>query len=230
MATLPEGRKARVEYFEQHLPVWQDNAGAVGLTVAQLTSLSTFITAARTTLNAAEAARSTSKSATVAFYNAEEPMTDLGADLIKTIRAFAETTNNPNVYATAQIPPPAAPTPTPPPEQPDDLSGLIDPFGVITLAWKAVPKGPTSGVFFFVERKIGAGTWTPIGATQESTFADPAAGQQAAAATVAYRVQARRGAEASAWSDPLNVSFGGGQDGIAGFIGDEGGEGLAEAA
>ncbi len=222
MATLPDSRKGRVEFFEQHNPVWQANASEIGITAAQVTSLTTLTTAARAALNSADTARNASKAATVNFYNAEGTMTELGADLIKTIRAFAETSNDPQVYVSAQIPPPAAPTPVPPPEQPADLSGLIDPFGVITLTWAAQPKGPSSGVFFFVERKVGTGPWTPIGATQEDRFQDPAAGQQAATEVVAYRVQARRGADASAWSDTLNVNFGGGQDSIAGFIGDEG--------
>jgi hypothetical protein len=229
MATLPDSRKARVEFFEAHNPIWAANFAAIGLTTAQVTTITSLTGAARTALNAADTARNASKAATTTFYNNEGQMSELGGDLIKTIRAFAETTNNPNVYATAQIPPPAAPTPVPPPAQPSDLSGLIDPFGVITLKWVAQPKGPASGVFFFVERKVGTNPWTPIGATQEAEFQDPLAGQQAATQVVAYRVQARRGTDASAWSDPLNVNFSGGEDSIAGSIGSEGGD-MAEAA
>lgn len=220
MSTLPQSRKARIEYFEARLSKWDTNAAAIGLSAGQVASLDTLVSAARSALDAAEQARTASKDSTVQFYSAEDAMRDLGADLIKTIRAFAQTTNNPDVYALASIPPPAQPTPAPAPAQPADLSGMIDPFGVVGLAWQSVPKGPTSGIFFDVERRVGqTGAWTPLGATQEARFHDTGGAAQAASEIVQYRVRARRGESASPWSDPLAVSFTGTEGDVAGFVG-----------
>ena len=228
MPIVPESRLGQLEFYEAHVPVWTLNVAEIGLTAPQVTALSTLVTAARTAYDAQQPARNAAKAATQSFYDAVAAAHASGSDLIATIKTYASSTGSPAVYNAAQIPPPAPPTPAPPPAQPDDLSGTIDTFGVITLSWRATPKGPASGIFFDVERRTGSGTWTPMGATQETTFQDAAAGQQAATTNVAYRVRGRRGAELSAWSDPLDVSFGGGQDGIAGFVGGEGE--VAEAA
>lgn len=225
MPILPDSKLAQIEFFEAHIAVWTANAAAIGITVPNVTVLSSNTIAARTAYNAAQVARQASKAATTTFNNAHAPMRDLGGDLIAMIKAFAETTNNPAVYAVAQIPPPAPPQPAPPPAQPTDLAATLDTFGVLTLTWKSVPKGPTSGIFFFVERKVGTGAWTPLGGTQDASFIDPVG--LTVTNVIQYRVKARRGDESSAWSDQLAVDFTGGQDSIAGFVG---GDEVAEAA
>ncbi len=231
MPVVPESRLGQLEFYEAHLPVWEANAASIGLTAGQLTSFEPLIIAARTNYNAQQPARNAAKAATQAFYDSIDNAHEKGADLIATIKTYASSTGNPAVYTTAQIPPPAPPTPTPPPEQPDDLSGAIDTFGVITLKWRATPKGASTGVFFFVERKVGSlptATWTPLGATQDAQFQDAVGEAVIAGNVIQYRVQARRGADASAWSDQLAVDFTGGTDSIAGFVGGE--EPAAEAA
>jgi len=168
--------------------------------------LANLTNAARAAYNAMIAAQNASKNATQAWYDAQEAMSDKGADYIKTIKAYAATTGNPGVYTIAQIPPPRAPQPAPLPSQPTNLSGAISPQGVLTLAWGSDRSGPTSGIFFHVERKLGDnGPWTSLGATQELTYTDAAVTTYGAAAT--YQVQARRGDKFSPWSMPLVVDL-----------------------
>ena len=128
MAILPESRLGRVEFFEAHIAAWVAGAGAntIGLTAAQTTALNAKITAARTAYNAMIVAREASKAATQAFYNAEAALSDNGAALLATIKAFAETTANPNVYVLAQIPPPAQPSPAGAPTNPTDLGAFLE--------------------------------------------------------------------------------------------------------
>lgn len=219
MSELPRTRLGRLEYFEARGTLWTTNAVAIGLTPAQVTALKAAANANRNDFSAAEVARNASKAATTSFYNSGNTMFDLGRDLIKTIKAFAETTNNPSVYALANIDPPAPPTPVPAPEAPTDLAGTLDNFGVATLTWKAARSGPSSGIFFVVERqRAGEAAYATLGATSEKSFIDP--DPRAASGTVTYRVKAVRGGDASPWAQPIFFAIGGGSTavGMNGYV------------
>lgn len=206
MAVLPDSRLGQLEFFESHNSIWTSSSAGIGLTAAQMTTLVSLTTAARSTYQAMLAAQQASKNATQAWYDAQEAMSAKGADYIKTIKAFSATTNNPGVYTIAQIPPPKAPAPAPVPTQPTNLSGAISPQGVLTLSWGSDRSGPTSGIFFHVERKLGDnGPWTSLGATQELTYTDAAVTTYGTVVT--YQVQSRRGDKFSPWSMPLVVDL-----------------------
>jgi len=132
-------------------------------------------------------------------------MSSFGGDIIKTIRAFAETTGDPGVYTAAQIPPPAPPAPLGPPETPTDLSGVLTTDGQINLRWGGSRKGGTS---YTVERSVtGAnGPWTIIGTSEERAFVDTAL--PVGLDSVMYRVRAARSGGTSNWSAPLPFIFG----------------------
>lgn len=206
MAVLPDSRLGQLEWFESHNSIWSTNFAALNLSASQMTTLVSLTSAARATYNAMLAAQQASKNATQAWYDAQEAMSNKGADYIKAIKAFAATSGNPGVYTIAQIPPPKAPSPVPAPTQPSNLSGTISPQGVLTLSWGADRSGPTSGIFFHVERKLGDnGPWASLGATQELTYTDAAVTTYGTIAT--YQVQARRGDKFSPWSMPLVVDL-----------------------
>lgn len=232
MAVLPTSRLEQLEWFESHNGIWTLNSGALNLTSAQMVVLSNLTNAARVAYQAMLSAQQASKNATQAWYDAQEAMSDKGADYIKTIKAYAATTNNPGVYTIAQIPPPRAPQPAPTPSQPTNLSGAISPQGVLTLTWSSDRSGPSSGLFFHVERKLGDnGPWTSLGATQELTYTDAAITTYGMAVT--YQVQARRGDKASPWSMPLVVDLvnaGGGNAAVIATLGSDGNENAREAA
>ena len=86
--------------------------------------------------------------------------------VVRTIRAYAESADDPDaVYAIAQIPPPGKPTPKPPPAQPTDLTVLLDPTeGTVTLRWKARNPAGTSGTAYLIRRRLpGESEFTFIG-------------------------------------------------------------------
>lgn len=225
MGVLPNSRVGQLEWFEARINGWLDNAASIGLTTAQVTGLQTLINTARATFTASESARAASKSATMNFYNAMTAMRTPGRAYIAVIKAFAEATNNPAVYAIAQVEPPAPPTPVPAPDMPGDFSGSVGPTGFVTLTWSATPSGPTSGVFFLVSRKREGETgFTFVGGTPSLSFIDPAA--DVCAGAVMYQVRAQRGEQASEWTTPLSFDLGNGPglvgvDAVAGVVGPE---------
>ncbi len=215
MATLPPSKLAQIQFFETHIPIWQANFAAIGLTTGQVTTLTTLTTAARTAFDASEAAREASLAATTTLNNTHRGMRDFGGGLINTIRAFAETGNNPAVYATAQIPPPAAPSPAPPPDAPTNPLAALENNGSITIRWDVTQPAPGAGIYTAILRQLnGAGAFVPLGDTGEKQFNDPTVppGSQ----RVTYLLQTRRSGssgQSSPFSEPLTVFLGVPQDG-----------------
>jgi hypothetical protein len=234
-SVVPETLNDKISFFEQRLSLWAANSAQLGVQSSDVTQLATLVTQARALYNAAQSARNAAKSATVSQNVAVENMFDLGSDLVKTIKAKALTTNNPNIYALSQIPPPAAPSPVGTPATPTNLTGAIDASGLLTLAWRAERAGPTSGIVFQVSRKrYNESNFTLIGSTFDTAFADNSF--DAASGPFSYRVQALRGVNASAFAGPLLINVGGaaisgangetiggehagGGGGVAGFVG-----------
>lgn len=207
MSVLPDSRIERIEWFENRLAQWLANATDIGLTAAQVTQLQGEITAARVAYNNAEQARNASKSATVAFYAGEEAMTADGRDLIKTIKAFAETTNDPNVYVLADVPPPAEPEPKGAPGTPTDIRTTLNSIGQIELTWKATDAAPSSGAYFTIERRLdGESSFTLRGSAGAKTFTDNTIPLGTAQAT--YVITPHRGELVGTPSQQVTVQFG----------------------
>ncbi|MCZ6836800.1 MAG: hypothetical protein O7G85_13575 [Planctomycetota bacterium] len=97
MGVLPESRLAHVDFFETRISPWSVNAVAIGLTLAQTGAQSTLTSNARNSYENMVTARNASKAATAQFYADSDAMKANGADLIKIIKAFASSTDDPNV-------------------------------------------------------------------------------------------------------------------------------------
>jgi hypothetical protein len=205
MPVLPSKNVERIQWFEQRIAAWTASAVGIGITVPQATTLSAKIIAARTAFNAAETARQASKNATLSLNTSMSDLSDFGADLIATIKAFAETTNNPNVYVLASVPPPAPPGPVGPPEAPTDVSADPNADGTITVKWKGSTANQT---FFSVWRKTSAQSqFVQIGAIATKTFIDD--GVPNGVTAVSYVLRAQRGTSVSQASEQVTVQFGG---------------------
>src|SRR5688500_6466970 len=110
MSLVPKKAIDAVQFYENHLAPWTTNATAIGTTTTAMTDLTTKATAARDAYNAQQAAQDVAKTATMTFQDAVDALRVAGSAIIKNIRSKAETTGN-SVYALAQIPAPATPTP-----------------------------------------------------------------------------------------------------------------------
>jgi hypothetical protein len=227
MAVLPDKIAERLAFFEQHLPIWAVDPAAIGISAAQVASLSNFVVAARADFDAAQDARSISRSATVSQNATMGDMTKFGSDLIKTIRSFAQTNNDINVYTTAQIPPPSPPSPLGPPETPTAFKGTLNSVGEIELSWDASRTGGTS---FAIERSVGGitGPWTIIGTSEDKDFTDTAVPR--AVDSVSYRITASRSGGSSNPTTPLSLYFGNTGSATASGEAGAGGESLTFAA
>jgi hypothetical protein len=203
MTIVPKNRLDRLEFFEAHLPVWAKNPAAIGLSAAQLDDLTARTIEARSRFDFLESIRLAAEAATSSHHNASDTMYDLGADLIATIKTFAALTDDPGVYAAAQIPSPSPPSPSGPPVKPTRLAAtLLSPFG-LRLKWR----GTTArGAFFNIYRKIGTGgALTLLTSAAGKGFDDTTV--PGGADLVTYYIEARRGRH-SVMSNPLPIALG----------------------
>jgi hypothetical protein len=204
----------QIQFCETHNPVWAANAVAIGLTVPQVTALTTLTTAARASYSTSQTTRQAAKAATTTFHNNTKSMRDSAADLIALIKAYAESKNDPNIYGLAQIPPPSPPTPAVAPSQPINFAVTIEPTGALTLSFESENSGASSGGFFIVQRRLGAsGNYTTIGGTpgvggggRRTTFTDDTL--PGGTPTVSYIVTPRRGTLVGTSSEAINITFG----------------------
>ena len=208
MPTIPNTVLGRIEFFEQHLPVWSVDPAAIGLDALQVTQLATDTAAARADYEATLAARNAAKASTEARNTSVGTMYDLGADLVKTIRAYAQTTNDPGVYVAAEIPAPSPPTPVGKPAAPTDVKAEINAFGYGVVSWKG---NRTGGTFYILERQLtpltgDPGPWTYAGSSATNDYTDTTipVGNKA----VTYRVYASRPAGNSTPTTANPIYFG----------------------
>lgn len=205
MAVLPKSRDEMIAWFSDRITDWGANAAAIGLSASQVTELATILNTAENALSDATAARIDSKDKTVVYHATADALRDFGADLIKVIKAFAEATNNPNVYSTASVPPPAPPTPAGPPAQPTDMAAALLPGGGLRLTWKGTV---SQKAYFSVYRRAeGETSFTLLDSPATKTYDDTSI--PTGANSVTYYIQARRDEFRvdSAW---FQVNFGSG--------------------
>ncbi len=204
MAIVPKTINGSISFFEQRIDRWTTAPTSIGITAAQAASLGTMITDARTAFTDAEQARMTSKDATATMRTKVNAMNELGGDLIKTIRAFAETTNNPNVYVLASIPAPKSPQPAGVPNPPENVVGSPQADGSIVVKWTG---SLAFNTVFSVWRKLaGESTFEEVASVREKTWKDISV--PAGIATVSYYVVAWREAGASDRSAEITVNLG----------------------
>ena len=167
---LPNSREQMIAWFNERAPTWAADPTGIGLTAANVAELVSRVSLAETSLSNATATRTSARDATVVFHNDSDDLRGFGADLIKLIKAYAESTNDPNVYAAASVPPPAPPTPAGPPDMPTNLAAeLLNPFG-LGLSWKG---SVSQSAFFGVWRRLDSETdFTLLKSTTNKDFED----------------------------------------------------------
>ena len=210
MGTYPTApRSAFLEWCQVHDPIFTAHAVEIGLTPAQATAFKTATTDGAAKLLAQETAKEASKVATQNVNTSFTTLNTDAGDVVRSIRAFAETSPDPaRIYALAQIPPPADPTPAPPPAQPTDLTVTLDPTeGTITLNWKAANPLGTSGTAYVVRRKLPEETeFSFLGVSGKKSFVDTTL--VAGPDSVQYTVQGQRADQTGPVSHIFTVNFG----------------------
>lgn len=210
MSTYPTGPRADfVEWCDVHRGVFVENAAAIGLTEKQATGFDEATLKAQSALLELDEAQQALLVKARQARDAVRLLRERTGESVRSIRAYAETTDEANkVYATAQIAPPAAQSPTPPPTKPYRLSATLEATGgVLALRWKARQPAGTSGTTYLVRRKLaGEAAFTFLGVAGKKAFVDEAL--PAGVANAQYTIEARRGEKTSGVSAVLLVNFG----------------------
>ncbi len=213
MGIVPNTQQGAIDFFANRLPTWGANAIKIGLSAEQVTQIATDVSDASDKLAAAQAARIAAKNATLELALAMDTMRSFGGDLVKTIRTYAETTGDNEVYTLSDVPPIAPPTPVGAPATPTDLTAVINNFGEIKTEWKG---SRAAGTQFILQRQMKAvdgtlGEWTYAGSSTTNDYTDNAVPTGFAA--VSYRVYAQRpgGTSDASGTTTLNFGIGGSQ-------------------
>lgn len=222
MATYPTSPRADfLQWCQSHQQVFVDNAATIGLTTEQAADFATETTAAVAADLAQASSKEAAKVATQTVNDAVDALQSSAGDVVRSIRAYAELQSDPNsVYNTAQIPPPATPTPAPPPAQPTDLVVTLEPAsGDLTLTWKAANPTGTSGTSYLIRRRLPTESdFSFIGVSGKKKFVDTTliAGPD----SVQYTVQGQRGDSTGPISQIFVVTFGQTSDGsVSAYVG-----------
>jgi hypothetical protein len=213
---VPDTQQGAIDFFSSRTPTWAANQAAIGISAAQVVDIDAKVTAAQTKLAAAQAARNAAKTATLDLADAMNDMRSFGGDLIKTIRAFAETTDDDSVYILSDIPPVSPPKPTGVPDVPTEVSSSINGFGYVFIEWKA---SRAVGTQFILQRQLtpvdGAPTaWAFAGASTTNDYTDTTV--PTGFASVSYRVYAQRASGTSDASNVTTLAFGSNASGTGG--------------
>ncbi len=214
MPVIPSRIQDQLDFFDQHAPVWAANAAALGLTPAQTAAFTTAAAAARTQYTAQLAALEAARIATVTMQAQVHTARAQAADLIRTIKAFAENSAKPAaVYNLAQIPQPQQGSPLPPPGQPTGITATLLTDGAIRLGWKAHNPAGSTGTLYNIRRKVeGETAFTFVGVVGTRTFTD--ATLPPGPASVQYVIYGQRGTTVGQPSSPFTVLFGSSAGGL----------------
>ena len=148
-------------------------------------------------------------------------MATIGSNLIRTIRAYAETSQDPGVYALAQIPAPAEPGPVGPPGQPYELTIGLAATGAVSLGWKCDNPSGSQGTVYEIQRRIGTSSFQFLEVAGERSFEDSTI--PAGSSGIVYQITAVRGKTRGAPAQFL-VNFGAQGMTATALGGDAGGE------
>lgn len=252
MSTLPSKQSELLEFAALHADVWDGSPTTIGLTAAAVVAIKNAHEVALNNYNDTLAARENSKAATLTSDVSFDNLRNLLSDAVRAIRFYAESTNNPLVYSSAQIPAPAMPTPALPPTQPTDVRAAIEPSGALTLSWKASPSSTgfdasTKSVVYTIMRRLSTtGTFVPVGVANAarngkrgtSMFTDQTLPHSAASGPIQYMITCARaisgtslvGPDSNVFNVMLGVGSGGGGFSIASQGEENGGSNMKMAA
>lgn len=201
--TIPE----LLSWGESHWPLWNTNAAQIGLTAAQAMAFKTLVQSSRSAFDAAEAARLASRNATQLQTNALTAMRANAGTLVAIIKAYAEATNNPNIYNLSGISPPDPRGSVAPPSTPENVRASLNPNGSLTLKWKATQPTGATGVQYQIFRQLdGEQGFTLVDTVGRKNWTDTSLPRGVDG--VNYILQAKRGELTSEESDQLAVVFG----------------------
>ncbi len=205
MSDIPDTVLGKIEFFEQHIPVWAADPVSIGLDLAAIAEISTRTGAARIAYNESQAARSASRARTVIQTDTIEGMMEFGTAVISTIKAFADISgDDQSVYAAAELSPDDPRAPLAPPVPATDLNADLLNTGAIKLTWKGTV---SHGTFYAVWRRLDSETaYKTLGSVSAKAFTDTSLPVGTPEAN--YYLVTHRDELSSDATEPITVRFG----------------------
>lgn len=204
-STIPEF----INWCNVHGSLWTTNATQINLTPAQATAFASLVTNLNKANADTEIARTASKDATMGLQNAIDAARGLASIYVSTIKNYAESTHNPNVYALGGVSPNSPPGTAPLPVAPTEFTAGVNPDGSLTIKWKASQPLGVSGVTYLVSRRINGaeGPYTFVSSEgSNKSFTDTTL--PVGVDKVEYIVQPKRGMSFGPQSNVFTVQFG----------------------
>jgi hypothetical protein len=213
MSIIPRKLSDLVNWVASHAPAWAVEPTSIGLSAEQVASLQSELTMVQGNIVTRDSAVNTARAAVQTTSNNASAMRKTASDLVRTIKAFAQTQAKPEeIYAMAQIPAPASPSPVPPPGMPTDFRASLNPEGSLTITWKCANPAGAGGTVYNVRRRFNSSSpWQQLGATGIRSFTDETL---SGTTSVMYQVQAQRSASFGLASLTFMVQFGTGGGGF----------------
>lgn len=206
---IPTTIPAFIDWCTSHAPLWASNSTLIGVSSAQATAFTTLVTNLNKAAGTADTARDASKSATLLLGNAIDAAHASAALLVSTIKNYAESTHNMDVYGLAAISPANPPSPAATPVAPTKFGATINPDGTLTVNWKVAQPTGIFGVNYLVSRRLNGsdGPFTFVGSEgANKSFTDTTL--PVGVDKVEYIVQPKRGMDFGPQSDVFSVQFG----------------------
>ncbi len=177
MASFPNDKDGKIEYFEQRLPQWVADPASVGLTADQVAALALLVLDARSGYTAAQQGKQDTRNLIFTQDIAINSMMGLGTALVATIRAFADATGQldgdaafADVYTAANLSPFNAATPLAPPSPATNLQASLLNSGGIKLTWNGTT---ANGTVYSVWRRTNNETsFTQLATSGQRTYED----------------------------------------------------------
>jgi hypothetical protein len=218
MNVLPDRDHQIIEFCSLHQPVWAEHADRLRLDPEHLEALGAQAVAAREAFQAAQAAREAAKAATMTLNAVLAELRATAAACVKTIKASAGSDEAPSeVYALAQIPEPARPSPlgAPGAAQRIAINLVSGGAGGVKITWTARDASRSTGAVFEVLRRVGASAMLVVGVAQGGprgrfSFVDDRVPEGAGSGDtpLAYALRPRRGNVVGSTSPVMVVSLG----------------------
>ncbi len=215
MGNIPNDRNALLAFAQAHYPLWEEAFAAIGISEEQAASIRTAALSVQARTLANNSLRTQLRTSTQVLSEDYGSLRRAVSGAVRSINAFAQNSANPNqVYAAAQIAPPAPRGPSVPPASPTDLTVALDPVtGALTLRWHATQPRGVNGVVYSVRRRVGeAGPYTSVGSTGLKRIEDD---NLPSAPMIFYTVQAQRGSLVAPMMAAITVRFGAGGGGVS---------------
>lgn len=191
MSTVPAKTADRITWYENRNSTWFANAVAIGTSTTTVAALGSLTLSARNAYNAQQVAQDTAKSATITLHDSMQALQSAGSDVIKQIKTKASIVGGNSIYALADIPSPATPTPVGPPGMPTNFVATINPDGSLYFKWKcANPTGSTGTTYQILRQANGETGFTFVGSTGNKFFTDSTL--PADSAPLTYKITAVR--------------------------------------